>query len=141
MKLSRSFLMISLLCAACAPEGEREPQLQLNADWTEPEPTELEADPVLENAAPRSLLQIGRKRAPVEATWLLFWGNQAVARDEAGVQFAANTEEHEILMFDSDLEFLGHFKTDHRGVIRFGPHTLNLQGVKFRAHAARLNGT
>ncbi len=61
----------------------------------------------VENTAAQAQLEVQGADAAVEATWLVFWGDQAVARDASGYHFAANTENHEVLMFDAELSFTG----------------------------------
>lgn len=92
---------------ACTPAGERAPGLEVNADWVEPAVEEIDGTRFVENSGPRSYLAAANADEAVEKTRLLFWDNQAAARDARGIHYVANTEDHEVLIFDAKLRFQG----------------------------------
>jgi thiol-disulfide isomerase/thioredoxin len=106
-KTANLLLSLAFLSSACGPEGDQRPRLESSPAWAEAHVEELEGVRFVANEAPRALLAAQAAEGPVEGASLLFWGDQAAARDEAGYHFAANTEDHEILMFDDELVFLG----------------------------------
>ena len=104
---SARLLTLCLAAAACNPAGDREPHLQANTGWTEPVVEQLGGVRFIESAGPREVLEVLLADKPVGAPQLLFWGDQTAARNDAGYQFAANTQDHEILMFDEELQLIG----------------------------------
>ncbi len=106
-KPAKLLFPLVFIAGACAPEGDQSPGLRSNPNWSDAAIRQLDGVQLIENRAPRSLMAMRHEDRPVRSTRLVFWGDQTVAIDSAGYQFAANSEDHEILMFDPDLEFLG----------------------------------
>lgn len=103
----KCLIPMGLLASSCGWEGDRKPEVEPNPRWSEPQVIEGANGREIVNLEPRSLLQVVEANARVPTTRIVFWGDQPVATDSAGYQFAANSDDHEILMFDPDLEFLG----------------------------------
>lgn len=100
-------LTLLALAAACAPAGEHEPDRTANPHWQTPAVVVEDGVRRIENVRPKAVQGIERADGPVDGTRLLFWRDQAVARDSAGIQYVAHTADHEILLFDPELEPLG----------------------------------
>ncbi len=100
-------ILLVIAAGACGHEGDRSPQLRSNPNWIAAATRQLGDATLIENRASRELMAVRRGDGPVSSTRLVFWGDQPVAIDSAGYHFAANSEGHEILMFDPGLDFLG----------------------------------
>lgn len=101
------FLTLLALLTACVSEGDRAPALVENPVWREARVEQDDGARRVANREPRARLEVLKTAEPVPDTWLLFWGDQTVARDSAGLQLAADTESHEVLMFDRRSSLLG----------------------------------
>lgn len=64
----------------------------------------------MDNGAPRAFLTARTAASPVSGSSLLFWGDQAVARDSAGDTFIALTESHAVLMLGANLRPIGRLR-------------------------------
>ena len=103
-----ALLTLGIAFTACASPGEQPAELTQNPDWAEPEVEILDGDArLVDNAAPAAFLEVKDAAEPVPGTRLVFWGDQTAARDANGSYYVADTDEDEILIFDSDLGFVG----------------------------------